>query len=342
MTIALDRAPGEVRAAALDTAGRLLDLAIERPGGTPDVGDLCRARVTARAPALAGAFVALADGEAFLPDSAGGRGVSEGSMIAVRVVRAPQGGKGARVAAVAQPPGEGAPCRLQRGPGAAERLASLYPGASLIEGWTETTAAAVAALAQPAVALPGGGSITVTPTAALVAIDVDLGRGAALKGGKGRTHMTANLGWVGEIARQIRLRNLGGAILIDFAGLSARGRGALGPALARALEDDAQAPRFLGFTGLGLAEIMRPRAHPPLHEQLAGAHASALAAARALARERQATPARRLRVQAAPAVAEAFVRDAVLQGDLRDRLGEPPRLRLNPALPHGSWELEEA
>ena len=70
------------------------------------------------------------------------------------------------------------------------------------------------------------------------------------------------------LARQIRLRNLSGAILVDLAGLPARRRAALGPALAEALADDPARPRLLGFTALGLAEIVRPRVHPPLHELL--------------------------------------------------------------------------
>ena len=61
--------PGEVRVAAVDQSG-LLDYAIWRPGAPDGVGDLHRGRITARVPAMAGAFVRLegsADG--FLPDS---------------------------------------------------------------------------------------------------------------------------------------------------------------------------------------------------------------------------------------------------------------------------------
>ena len=84
-------APGEVRVAATDDDG-LHDYAIWRPGAPDGVGDLHRGRVTARAPAMAGAFVAIAGAEGFLPDSAGGAGATEGQVLALCVTRAAQGG----------------------------------------------------------------------------------------------------------------------------------------------------------------------------------------------------------------------------------------------------------
>ena len=90
--------PGEVRVAVLRDDD-LLDYAIWRPGAPDGVGDLHRGRVTARAPALGGAFVALDGAEGFLPDTEGGKTASEGTMLGVRVIRAAQGGKGPRLSA---------------------------------------------------------------------------------------------------------------------------------------------------------------------------------------------------------------------------------------------------
>ena len=104
--------------------------------------------------------------------------------------------------------------------------------------------------------------------------------------------MAVNRALLPALARQIRLRNLSGAILVDLAGLPARRRAALGPALAEALAEDPLRPRLLGFTALGLAEIVRPRVHPPLHELLAGPHAAGLAALRAVAAAVAAAPGR--------------------------------------------------
>lgn len=63
-----------------------------------------------------------------------------------------------------------------------------------------------------------------------------------------------------ELARQIRARNLGGAIMVDFAGLSPKRREAPADPLREALAADRQA-RLLDSLHLGLAEIVRDRVH---------------------------------------------------------------------------------
>ena len=69
MRILAGQSPGEVRVALLDADDRLLEAWVERAGAPGGVGDLHRARVTAKAPAMAGAFVALGGGETgFLPE----------------------------------------------------------------------------------------------------------------------------------------------------------------------------------------------------------------------------------------------------------------------------------
>ena len=145
---------------------------------------------------------------------------------------------------------------------------------------------------SPLVDLPGGARLAIHPTPALVAIDVDAGGATAGQRGKAASHLALNRAVLPALAQQIRLRNLSGAILVDLAGLPPRRRASLGPALAAALADDPLRPRLLGFTALGLAEIVRPRIHPPLHELLAGPHAAGLAALRRIAAEIAATPHR--------------------------------------------------
>ncbi|RYJ00307.1 MAG: ribonuclease, partial [Acetobacteraceae bacterium] len=108
--ILVSASPGEVRVALL-RGDRLDEAWVERPARPDGVGDLQRARVTALAPAMAGAFLALAGGESgFLPESEAGpvrqpigKSVSEGQVLVVRVTRASQGGKGARVSARVPP-----------------------------------------------------------------------------------------------------------------------------------------------------------------------------------------------------------------------------------------------
>ena len=75
--------PGEVRSAVL-RGDTLLDYAIWRPASPDGVGDIHRGRVTARVPAMAGAFVALNGADGFLPDSEGAATANAGDMVTVR------------------------------------------------------------------------------------------------------------------------------------------------------------------------------------------------------------------------------------------------------------------
>ncbi len=69
ISILASASPGEMRVALLDDE-TLIEAWIERPGRPDGVGDLHRARVSALAPAMAGAFLAMAGGETgFLPES---------------------------------------------------------------------------------------------------------------------------------------------------------------------------------------------------------------------------------------------------------------------------------
>jgi Ribonuclease G/E len=362
--------PGEVRV-AVTRSGRLEDYAIWRPGSPDGVDDLYRGRITARVPAMAGAFVALGGAEGFLPDSQGGAGATEGQHVAVRVTRAAQGGKGPRLTArlddadhaLADQAGPGQPRLLRRGPGAVLQFARLHPeapvlvddaalaaglrpalgdrvrlGAGLFE---DALAGEIDELSEPRVALPGGAALHIHPTPALVAIDVDLGSATALRDGKTAAQMAVNRALLPWLTRQIRLRNLSGAILVDFAGLSPRRRAALGPALAEALAADPLRPRLLGFTALGLAEIVRSRVRPPLHELLSGPHAAGLAALRVAAAEGAAHPERPPALRAAPALVAALQADAVALSDLARRAGRPLILRADPALAPNGWRMEQ-
>lgn len=357
--------PGEVRVAVAD-GDRLLDYAIWRPGAPDGVGDIHRGRVVARVPAMAGAFVAIEGAEGFLPDSAGAAGRTEGDVLVVRVTRAAQGGKGPRLAASTDDTdalgGGGSATLIRRGPNAIERFAIAYREAPVLtddsallaalrpvlgdrlrlvaSAFAPEIAEAVEALAEASAILPGGAVLHVHPTPALVAIDVDAGRTTAARQSKASAQLAANRAVLPELARQIRLRNLSGAILVDLAGLSVRKRASLGPALTEALAADPLHPRFLGFTALGLAEIVRPRIHPPLHELLAGPHAAGLAALRAVLDDACEMPHRAGQLRAGPAVVAALERDPVALPDLARRLGRPLILKADPALPANGWTID--
>ena len=359
--------PGEVRVAAVDGRG-LVDYAVWRPGAPEGVGDLWRGRVSAVVAAMAGCFVSLRGAEdGFLPDSEGGAHLGEGQAVGVRVTRAAQGGKGPRLSArldasEAALIGSGAPCLVRRGPGALERLAARHAEATIElddaavaaalrptlgerlrlvrAAFDAAVAAEVEALAEPEVILPGGVRMDIRPTPALTAIDIDLGAAGAGRGGKARTQFAANRSVLPELARQIRLRNLSGAILVDFGGMSAARRARLGPDLQAALAGDPLAARLLGFTRLGLAEIVRPRVYAPLHELLCGPHGAALAALRAADATLAARPHEAPALRAAPAVEAALRDDAAALADWRRRTGRALSIRVDPALPALAWRLD--
>jgi Ribonuclease G/E len=334
--ILVEASPGEVRTALL-RGGMLTEAWVERPARPDGVGDLQRGRVVAISAAMSGAFVALAGNETgFLPESAASaprqpirKAVQEGQILGLRVTRAAQAGKGPRLSALladaeaallaVAPPG--APRLVARGPCAAQHLAARYPkavlrvaGAGLMARlrvalgdrvvaqhgavFDEAIEGEFAALAESAVALPGGGVLHIQTTRALTALDVDSG-GAG--DGLARFNETA----LPEIARQIRLRNLSGAILLDVAGLSAKRRQALLEPLRAALAPD-RLVRLVGLTGLGLVEMVRDRIHPPLAEILHTPLAEGLAALRQAARDAAARPAQRLVLEARPEVIAAL------------------------------------
>jgi ribonuclease G len=197
------------------------------------------------------------------------------------------------------------------------------------------------ALAQPVVALPGGASVSICPTPALVAIDVDAGGMLAGTGSARVRHEALNKAVLPAVAEQIRLRNLSGAIVVDLAGLSPRRRAALGPDLSAALANDPLHPKFLGFTALGLAEIVRQRIHPPLHELLSGPLAAGLASLRAVTAAFDQDPRALPAIRAHPAVVSALQADPAALPDLARRTGRAVTLRSDPSLPAAAWMLEK-
>jgi ribonuclease E/ribonuclease G len=119
----------------------------------------------------------------------------------------------------------------------------------------------IAALLRPAVPLPSGGMIMIEPTAALTAIDVDSGARS--------TPLQANLEAAQEIARQIRLRHIGGIVVIDFITMRReQERKNLLSALAKAVSQDGVPTHLYGMSALGLVELARERRGLPLSDLL--------------------------------------------------------------------------
>ncbi|MCI1856656.1 MAG: ribonuclease E/G [Sporolactobacillus sp.] len=107
------------------------------------------------------------------------------------------------------------------------------------------------------VSLPGGASLVIDYAEALTAIDVNSG---SVKAGNGweRTVMTINLQAAHQIARQLRLRGIGGMVVIDFLRqehLPDRRR--VLATLSEAMADDPMTVELFGYTRMGLVELTR-------------------------------------------------------------------------------------
>ncbi len=114
--------------------------------------------------------------------------------------------------------------------------------------------------------LPSGGAIVIDQTEALVAVDVNSAR--AIKGGDiEETATRTNLEAADEVARQARLRDLGGLIVIDFIDMEeSRNRREVENRLRDALRQDRARVQFGAISKFGLLEMSRQRLRPALNE----------------------------------------------------------------------------
>jgi len=121
---------------------------------------------------------------------------------------------------------------------------------------------------QPKIVMESGASLIIERTEALSTIDVNSGRfagGIDLE----ETAFKVNLEAAKEIARQIRLRNLAGMIVIDFIDMSdAKHRAKVLKAFREAMRNDRNRPHILDFSELGLVQMTRRRTSHTLEEIL--------------------------------------------------------------------------
>ncbi len=119
---------------------------------------------------------------------------------------------------------------------------------------------------QREVRLPSGGSIVIDPTEALVSIDINSAR--ATKGADiEQTALQTNLEAADEIARQLRLRDMGGLVVIDFIDMNAsKNQRAVENRMRDALEIDRARVQIGRISRFGLLEMSRQRLRPSLGE----------------------------------------------------------------------------
>lgn len=113
---------------------------------------------------------------------------------------------------------------------------------------------AIAALFKPEVRLTDGAGLTIEPTRALVAVDVNTGPDTSPAAG-----LKASIAAARELPRQLRLRGLGGMVVIDFAPFPKRERHILEQALAKAFRPEGEAVALAGWSPLGNYELTRRR-----------------------------------------------------------------------------------
>jgi Rne/Rng family ribonuclease len=120
---------------------------------------------------------------------------------------------------------------------------------------------------QPRIDLPAGGGLVIEPTEAMTVIDVNALSASNAQGDAAneRVLLRTNLAAAAEIARQIRLRNIGGIVVIDFIDLKEGARRREVVDCLRASTADDSAPVWVGaMSRLGLVELTRRRRGPTL------------------------------------------------------------------------------
>jgi Ribonuclease G/E len=383
--LVISAGPGEWRAALVED-GTPVELRVERGDGV-EAGSIHLGRAVRLLPALGAVLVDLGgDRPAFLPQSEihpRGRHIDEGERVIVQIRREAQGGKAAQLTTAVTLPGDTAagaahlepPRRLFPAQTSAAALAGVFPVIEQIlidepgaipeirAAFPDTAVAHLAetewafeldalfeqALATTA-ALPGGGSVHFEATRAAVLIDVDTGTPET--GSPGRTALAVNVAAAEAIARQIRLRNLSGGIVIDFVGLDDRGaRERVRAALARGLEADPLQPQILGWTRLGHLELVRRRRTRPLADGMLEpalngtlvktAVTIAHEILRAVRRAARAQPGGSWRVIVAPAVAAALTGEAAAAvQQLEQRLGRSIAIAADVSLGRDRFQIE--
>ncbi len=155
------------------------------------------------------------------------------------------------------------------GPQYVERIALYNHGRSLFKDYKVDDE--VQKLLRPKINLPNGGSIVIETTEALTVIDVNSGK---FTGGKNLedTIVKTNIEAAAEIARQVRLRDIGGIIVCDFIDMSSEAsRNRVLSTLETGLRKDRTRTTIQSFSALGLLEFTRKRIGKDLAGQLRGA-----------------------------------------------------------------------
>lgn len=327
----IDAAIGETRRVLIDEDDRPFRLDIDRWSwrlSRAKLDEIYLGRCIARDPALGGWFVELGVGP---PGFLTGRGLkfTEGEAAPVRIKSEARSDKGpslVRASVSLDASKRDAPCKLSD----AEEDTFLN-GVELIEieegdESVDVIDAAIDLACEPIVTLPGGGSLSVEPTRALTAVDVDAA-GRKSKGDRRAFVRDLNLAAAEETGRQIALRGLGGLIAVDFAHMDNRDdRDAVSNALKQSLRAySGRRSEVAALSRFCIGEASLAWAARPIAEAYAGSEiveAQALAGLRRLEREARARPGRPVELRVAADVEAWLSASAIDWADaLADRIG---------------------
>lgn len=261
-SVIAEKRVGETRAVAMNADGVPVSLFLERWADKDrlTLGSDHKGRVTTSDAGPGGLFVQLEGGQTvYLRLSRGQKAPPEGTSVVVRVMAEARGDKHARVA-LTEATGSDADALArwaQKWGVEADALVEVDDPSTI----TEIDAAFDEALSV-SVGIPGGGRLTIEPTRALTAIDVDTA-GTRAAG-------EINLRAVAEVARQVSLRGLGGLFVLDcVAPVSEADGKALRSRLQKALSSCRLGEAIvIAPSRLGLLEFSLPWRRTPIAERL--------------------------------------------------------------------------
>lgn len=328
--LVLSGGPGERRIALL-AGDEVASFVIDR--GQPMVGDIIEGRVKARAGG--GTFVEIGasqpgylprpgdwhEGQALLVQVTAEARQDKGTVLTDKVQGSPvkRGGLGWTLQRES-----GIRCVLVDQPFLLPEAKRLFPAAELQrDAWpAEVLDQALSRI----VPLPGGGRIIIDESAAATLIDIDAGS---------LSRDEANRLAMAEIARQIRLRNIAGQIIIDpIPGESPKSIQQAVDLLKTQFDGD-----ILGVTKMRMIELVRPRRAPSLSdyfltppEPKRSSASLALEALQAVLSEAEAAPLRQLALHAAPAIVHYLNSRPELLAECAEKLGRPLKVTARPDL----------
>lgn len=310
-------------------------LIIERDGAAQSqrLGARVRVRVSRVNRPLGLAFVEMPDGADAVARAPKDVKLVEGASLEGRVTAEPRSGKGALVRI--EGPGQGGPALLEPAPDLESRLKALTSG-EIVRGAAARDVAdeAQAEVLETVHALPGGGSIAIEPTRALVAIDVDVGERDGADAARNRRQV--NLVAISEAARLLRLKSLAGTIVMDLAGQGHDGQ-AISVRAKAAFQPDQPGVTIGRISRLGLMELSVPWRRAPVMDLLQDTlPTETFRLLRAIEREGESSRGARLEARCSAALA-ASLQPWVPK--LAERLGDRIAVIGEDGSTHDRWEV---